>query len=249
MSNKFDILVKKHTQNKKIKNNKEQGLLNNNTQTKKSKNNKQKELLKVPNNGTHIHKTTDTLHKDIEEHKLLDMNIFGKTKLNTPWTLYYHSGAPDDWSNESYTNINNFMKKQITTVEEYYNIVHRLHLLNCSNVINFYLFRHNRHPMYESEQNAFAISWTARANIDTGFEKWIKLCDNIVVENTLKTIDNVDLNGTINGISITYKQTHYIIRITISDKKINNSALINQNIIDIIKPSTIQWQPIIRDKK
>lgn len=241
MSNKFDILTRSRAD--RMREAQEKQKKNQQQDSKKKQSTKSIKKATVT-----IDSGTKPMQKSISK-AIVDFTTFGNTKLNSPWTLYYHSGPHDEWDEKSYTALNTIVGQPINTVDDYYNFVHCLDMINGSNVINFYLFRHDRHPRYEAESNARAISWTARANMENGLQKWQQLCDYTVAENALKNIDDVDINGTINGVSITYKQTHYIIRMTISDKKLNNTSLINQSIIDILRPSTIQWQPIMREKK
>ena len=173
---------------------------------------------------------------------------FGKQKLNTPWALWFHHD-PNDWKITGYTKLTTF-----STLEEYANIMTRLQNVESIKTINLYLFRENIEPIWEDPANANGGNWSIKEPIDSGYDLWRLVADKIVTETLLiqehvvQHRANLDINGTINGISINNKQPlNTIVKICVSDRKVSNQLLIDQQVKQKVT-SKIMYQIISPDK-
>lgn len=162
------------------------------------------------------------------------------TVLNSPWQLYFHVD-PDNWDKNSYHEFG----PQITTLETYMHVMHNLKSINDIGNVNLYLFRASSHPRWEDKTNANGISWSIKTLVDDGLDNFTFIADKIVSENSLKSNNSHDINGFVNGISLAYKEIHYIIKVIISNKQINNKSYIDNDILNINKNATILWQNIM----
>lgn len=182
------------------------------------------------------------------DHGEINYDEFGKQKLNTPWSLWFHND-PTDWKMSGYTKLTTF-----TTLEEYANIMSRLHNVESIRTINLYLFRENIQPIWEDPANANGGNWSIKEPIDSGYDLWRLIADKIVTETLLKQDQvvqhraNLDINGTINGISINNKQPlNTIVKICVSDRKVSNQLLIDPQVKQKVA-SKIMYQIISPDK-
>jgi hypothetical protein len=171
----------------------------------------------------------------------VNLEFFGSKKLNTKWTLWFHHD-PNDWSITGYKQIFTF-----GTVEEYAKIMTRLHMVTSITNINLYLFREGIEPTWEHVANANGGCWSIKESMKVGFGVWKEICDKTVTETLLKTFGEADINGTINGVSITLKLMNTIIKIWVSDRKISNIQWIDKEIMSKIS-SKIMYQVISPEK-
>lgn len=175
----------------------------------------------------------------------INLENFGAKKLNTKWTLWFHHD-PNDWQISGYKKIHTF-----ETIDDYLKIMSYLHMVTSIKNINLYLFRENIDPTWEHKANSNGGCWSIKISIDNGFNLWHKICNKATTENLLKQFSNdesdKDINGTINGISITNKLMNTIIKIWVSDRKVCNNQWLDKDIINSVH-SKIMYQVISPEK-
>jgi len=174
----------------------------------------------------------ETLKKQIEKESV-NMDCIGLTKLNTPWTLWFHHD-PNDWNLSGYKKIATFR-----TVDEYLRIMNHIHMVTSIKTINLYLFREGIEPTWEDDANSNGGFWSIKVSMDTGLGIWKKMCDKAVCETILKTAGDKDINGTVNGITITSKLMNTIVKIWVSDRKVSNNQWIDNEILSNITSKII----------
>jgi hypothetical protein len=175
----------------------------------------------------------------------ISLENFGTKKLNTKWTLWFHHN-PNDWQISGYKKIHTF-----ETIDDYLQIMSYLHMITSIKNINLYLFRDNIEPTWEDKANSNGGCWSIKILIDAGFNLWHKICNKAITENLLKQFsdrnEDNDINGTINGISITNKSMNTIIKIWVSDRKVSNYQWLDTDIINMVS-SKIMYQVISPEK-
>jgi len=163
----------------------------------------------------------------------INLENIGLIKLNTPWTLWFHHD-PNDWNLSGYKKIATFK-----TVDEYLRIMSHIHMVTSIKTINLYLFREGIEPTWEDHANSNGGFWSVKVSMDTGIGLWKKMCDKAVCETILKTSGDKDINGTVNGISITSKLMNTIVKIWVSDRKISSNQWIDNEILSNITSKII----------
>ena len=171
----------------------------------------------------------------------INIENFGNEKLNSKWCLWFHYD-PNDWKITGYHKIETF-----ETVDDYLKIMSHLHMVTSIRNINLYLFRENIEPTWEHEANSNGGCWSIKSTNDYGFDIWHKICDKAITENLLKTSGTKDINGAINGISITNKSMNNIVKIWVSDRKVCNNQWIDRDILNQVN-SKIMYQIISPEK-
>lgn len=209
-------------------------------------NNKQINCV-VPTSNNHVecnisNKSNKTI---IKSH---NSNNIGTTKLNSNWTLTFHHN-PSIWTINGYQQIATF-----DTVDSYLDIMLYLDRVANINSINLCFFRKGITPLWEDNANRNGGHWSMKLNMEQGFTVWKSLTHKLICESLLKTIVEPDINGYINGITISNKivNNESIIKIWVSDRKISNTSLIctdimNECILPFIK-SKIIFQVISPEK-
>jgi hypothetical protein len=176
-------------------------------------------------------------HNDINVDNITKMVVnlddFSNQKLNTRWCLWFHHD-PNDWTKKGYKNIMTF-----DTIEDYVKVITHLHMVTSIKNINLYLFRENIEPTWEHEANSNGGCWSIKATMDVGFDLWRNIADKMVTENLLKTFGNNDLNGAVNGVSITNKLMNTIVKIWVSDRKVCSNSLIDKDISNQVSSKII----------
>ena len=162
-----------------------------------------------------------------------DFFNFGNIKLNTKWNLWFHHN-PTDWTMNGYKIIYSF-----DTIYNYFKIINNLHMVTSIKIIDLFFFRENIDPTWEHPANANGGCWSIKSSIDLGFDIWRDICNVAVAENILKIVNESNLNGCITGITITNKLMNNIIKIWVSDRKVNNEQFINKDILNIINSKII----------
>lgn len=186
-------------------------------------------------------KLVNSINIEPIQKETVNLDIFGSKKLNTRWTLWFHHD-PNDWSITGYKQIFTF-----GTVEEYAKIMARLHMVTSITNINLYLFREGIEPTWEHVANANGGCWSIKESMKVGFGIWKDICDKTVTETLLKTFGDADINGTVNGVSITLKLMNTIIKVWVSDRKISNVQWIDKEVMSKIS-SKIMYQVISPEK-
>jgi len=179
--------------------------------------------------------TDNFLNSFVKEN--VNLEDYGNNKLNTSWCLWFHHD-PNNWELSGYNKIATFK-----TIDDYLKIMIHLHMVTSIKLIDLYLFREGIDPIWEAKSNSRGGSWSIKSTSNDGFDLWRKTCDNAVIENLLKTFTDTDkdINGAVNGISITNKMYYTIIKIFVSDKRICNSDLIDKDLISTVS-SKIMYQ-------
>jgi len=178
-----------------------------------------------------LHPPETIIYKSLKDYKLIEkkdsinMENIGLLKLNTPWTLWFHHD-PNDWNLSGYKKITTFK-----TVDEYLRIMSHIHMVTSIKTINLYLFREGIDPTWEHHANANGGFWSVKVSMETGLGTWKKMCDKAVCETILKTSGDININGTVNGITITSKLMNTIVKIWVSDRKVSNNQWIDNDII------------------
>ena len=162
-----------------------------------------------------------------------DFFMFGNLKLNTRWNLWFHHN-PTDWTMNGYKII-----CCVDTIYNYFKIINNLHLVTSIKIIDLFFFRENIDPTWEHPANANGGCWSIKSSIDLGFDIWRDICTIAVAENILKHVNDSNLNGCITGITITNKLMNNIIKIWVSDRKVNDEQFINKEIFNIINSKII----------
>lgn len=169
--------------------------------------------------------------------EIVNLEEFGNQKLNSKWCIWFHHD-PNDWTKKGYKNIATF-----ETIEDYLQVLTHLHMVTSIKNINLYLFRENIEPTWEHEANANGGCWSIKSTMENGFDLWRNIADKVVTETLLKTFGSNDINGTINGISITNKSMNTIVKIWVSDRKVCNNQWIDKDISNQVT-SKIMYQVI-----
>lgn len=134
-----------------------------------------------------------------------------KLKLNNKYILWFHNMNTDDWSFDSYQKI-----YEIKNVCDFWCVYNNHYSLNNG---MYFLMKNDIKPLYESEENKNGGYWSIKLNNNV-FKTWLNLCLDFVGS-------NLDENNIINGLSISFKNKFYIIKIWINNSKYNNINDIN----------------------
>ena len=134
-----------------------------------------------------------------------------KSKLNYRWTLWYHNLNYNNWSIDSYQKLYNF-----SNISDFWKLYNNHYKLNYG---MFFLMKDNIKPIWEVDENKNGGNWSIKVikNIE---KTWLNLSMDLI-GNTL------DKKNIVNGISLSYKNNYYIIKIWINDKTKNDLNNIN----------------------
>jgi hypothetical protein len=213
--NKFSLKNHIHRNEQKINEQK-----TNEQKTNEQKTNEQKII------NVQTQQINDNVNINNIEREPVNFDEFGKTKLNTPWCLWFHHD-PNDWTKNGYKKIVTF-----ETINDYVRIMTHLHMVTSIKNINLYLFRDGIEPTWEHKANSNGGCWSIKSNMEVGFDLWQHICNRTVTETLLKTFGEIDVNGTVNGISVTNKSINKIIKIWVSDRKVSNTQWIDREILN-----------------
>lgn len=155
----------------------------------------------------------------------INFDEYGKTKLNTPWCIWFHHDSTD-WSKNGYKKIATF-----ETVHDYVRIMTHLHMVTSIKNMSLCLFREGIEPTWEHKANSNGAYFKIKSNMELGFDLWLQICSKSVTETLLKNFGEIDVNGTINGIAVTNKASSKIIKIWVSDRKVSNYQWIDKDIL------------------
>ena len=142
-------------------------------------------------------------------------------KLNSNWTLWFHSPTDNDWTIESYKRISEF-----STIEDFWSI-YKFILPNHIQNGMFFLMRDGILPIWEDDQNKEGGCWSFKIIKKDVFNSWVELSIHILGEKITKDIDE---SMEINGISISPKRSFCIIKIWNKKSNKNNAELLSKRI-------------------
>ena len=144
-----------------------------------------------------------------------------KSKFKDEWTLWFHSLNYNDWSIKSYKKI-----IKICNICDFWRLYNNNYSLKYG---MFFLMKNDIKPIWEADENKNGGNWSIKIikNIET---IWLNLSIDLVAGN----LDNANI---VNGISLCYKNSYYIIKIWIND--VSKSDLNNINISYDLKNNII----------
>lgn len=143
-----------------------------------------------------------------------------ETKLASEWTLWYHPHKSDDWSQDSYMFI-----YRITTAEGLWgmlNLVTEEHLKSGM----YFLMRDDIFPDWSDERNIDGGYWSLKIvdNISDIWHKWIGYMAAEVLCDTCKG------SYSIQGISLSPKLNHAILKVWNSDSRYTKISFFNKDL-------------------
>ena len=145
-----------------------------------------------------------------------------KFKINSKWSLWYHSIKDDKWTKESYKKIIN-----ISNLLDYYFLQKNFEKQHLQNGM-FFIMRDNIFPTWEDPENRLGGCISFKILSDDILDSWNKLFKNLISENI--TLNETDFYE-INGISIAPKKEFNIIKIWL-----RNDTNEYKNIVKQIEP-------------
>jgi len=149
--------------------------------------------------------------------------------LNDIWSVYFHDPNDYNWEEKSYKFI-----CTISTVEDYCNMFYVFKELFYKGM--FFIMREHIMPRWEDENNCNGGCFSFKVNTINLEDKFFETTSKVLGEILGKT-ELYSMN--INGISLSPKKNHYIIRIWIKDNKYANKENYN---ITIPKFSTLMYK-------
>ena len=145
-----------------------------------------------------------------------------KFKINSKWSLWYHSIKDDKWTKESYKKIIN-----ISNLLDYYFLQKNFEKQHLQNGM-FFIMREDIFPTWEDPENRLGGCISFKILSDDILDSWNKLFKNLISENI--TLNETDFYE-INGISIAPKKEFNIIKIWL-----RNDTNEYKNIVKQIEP-------------
>jgi len=141
--------------------------------------------------------------------------------LHSIWTLWYHSSDNKEWDINSYQKISSV--DNLLDFWKLYNSLTNIHLQHGM----FFLMRNDILPMWEEDRNKDGGSWSFKIAKKETISAWVELSVSAIGENIM--LDEINTKY-INGITISPKKNFSIIKIWISDKKIDDIQYLNKQI-------------------
>jgi translation initiation factor 4E len=145
-------------------------------------------------------------------------SLIANHKLQSFWSLYYHSPTDNNWGINSYTNIHS-----INTIEDFWSLFQKISELQLSSGM-FFIMRGNIKPVWEDEQNKKGGCWSYKVSKKDAYKGWIELSVSLIGENITKK------SLMINGISISPKKGFCVIKIWNNNSNLSDKNLLNKNI-------------------
>ena len=131
--------------------------------------------------------------------------------LDTPiqsgsWTLYWHSSEGRDWSLPSFKSFG-----KMTTWREFYTVAQSLGIDSLSDGM-FFLMRDPIPPLWENHQNVYGGAYSFRILKRDAGEAFLTYATAAMIRTVMNDEGNI-----INGLSISPKKTHNIIKVWNTD--------------------------------
>jgi len=142
-----------------------------------------------------------------------------KYKINSKWSLWYHSIKDDKWTKESYKKIIN-----ISNLLDYYFLQKNFEKQHLQNGM-FFIMRGDIFPTWEDPDNRLGGCISFKVLSDDILDSWNKLFKNLISENI--SLNETDFNE-INGISIAPKKEFNIIKIWLRNDTNEYKNLVKQ---------------------
>jgi translation initiation factor 4E len=154
-------------------------------------------------------------------------SLIANHKLQSSWSLYYHSPTDNNWGISSYTKV-----YSITSIESFWTLFRKISDLQIGSGM-FFIMRNEIKPVWEDEQNKKGGCWSYKVSKKDSYKGWIELAVSLIGENiTEKPLF-------INGISISPKKGFCVIKIWNNDNKFTDKNLLNKNISYLNTETTI----------
>jgi len=136
--------------------------------------------------------------------------------LRCPFTFWYHKLFDNDWSDESYKKIYTF-----DNIPDFWGLINNMPSLKKG---MFFMMKDDIIPQWENEENKNGGYVSYKVHMSQAVEAWTEMSMAYIGGYITKDINNIDY---INGISISPKRYHCIIKIWI-----NNHSWYSQNIMN-----------------
>ena len=125
-------------------------------------------------------------------------------KINTPWTIWYHSVKDKDWTNKSY--------KKLFTIHNLYDLYNYHQVTKINHLQNgiFFLMRNNIFPTWEDPNNRQGCCISFKIPCNSIQNEWYNILNRCISEDILNDPDNFE---ELNGLSFSPKKEFNILKI------------------------------------
>ena len=152
-------------------------------------------------------------HIDVSDDDTNDTNDINDTNndiethpLWNPFTLWFHKLFDNDWNDESYHKILVF-----DNVEDFWGLTDNM---PCLKKGMFFMMKGNILPQWENEENKNGGYVSYKVHMSQAMEAWTEMSMSYIGGYITKDVNNLDY---INGISISPKRYHCIIKVWINN--------------------------------
>ena len=122
--------------------------------------------------------------------------------LNHTYVLWRHEERSTDWSPESYIKMGEF-----DTIETFWNVLNTIESLSGM----FFIMKNHIPPRWEDPANSNGGCWSARLSRNNSYiSVWEELSARLIGYTLVQDVNDMNL---INGISLTIRKRHVIIKI------------------------------------
>lgn len=151
-------------------------------------------------------------------------------KLLSKWTYWYHSTTDYNWKRDSYKKI-----YTICTLSDFWKINN---FFDTQKLLHGYLFimKDKIMPIWEDKENKNGGCWSFKIKENYGYEFYLNLSA-LLIGGTLTRSTND--NKYINGISVSYKNKFFYIKIWIKSKNMKKFSLFSKSFQNIEKKYSI----------
>lgn len=143
-----------------------------------------------------------------------------ETKLSSEWTLWYHPHKSDDWSQDSYMFI-----YRVTTAEGLWGMLNQVTEEHLKSGM-YFLMRDDIFPDWSDERNIDGGYWSLKI-VDNITEIWHKWIGYMVAEVLCDTCED---SYSIQGISLSPKLNHAILKVWNSDSRYTKLNLFHKDL-------------------
>jgi len=131
------------------------------------------------------------------------------TKIPTgPWTLFFHASTGRDWTLPSFTSFG-----EMKTWRDFFTVILHLKTDTLSDGM-FFLMRNNIPPLWENHNNVYGGAYSFRILKSKAGSTFVRYAIAAMIKDITK-----DGRNTINGLSISPKTSHNIIKVWNTDSK------------------------------
>lgn len=148
------------------------------------------------------------------------------TSLLSPWTFWYHEHDTKNWSKESYKHI-----QKNWTAEQIWGIFKLLDIKHLTNGI-FFLMKGDIFPDWKSPENINGGFWSFKIDSNPknkSIMDILKIWITYLIAEKLIKFDDTNIN--VQGLSLSPKNNHFVLKIWIKEKKnVKNSKIFDDNL-------------------